>query len=78
MVAKYMITKEEEYMAETCKIGGFAFIAPFGKVIFSIPYVELFAVTISQLLYAMLAISFACIGMMLIFKGKEILREKEI
>lgn len=72
-----MITKEEEYKAEICKIGGFAFIAPLGKVTLSIPYAELFEIPISHSLYLALVISFACIGVMLIFKGTEILREKE-
>lgn len=71
-----MITKEDEYIAETCKIGGFAFIVPFGKVILSIPYIELFALPISHILYIAFTFLLTCIGVFMIFKGKEILREK--
>jgi len=35
-----MITKEQEYIADILKIAGFAFCAPFGKVILSYPYLR--------------------------------------
>ena len=71
-----MITKEEEYIAEVCKISGFAFIAPLGKVFLSIPYIELSKMTISHMLYIIVIFLLACIGITMIFNGKEILREK--
>lgn len=71
-----MISKEDEYKAEICKITGFALIAPLAKVILNIPFAELSETTISHLLYLFLVISFGSIGIMLIFKGTEILREK--
>ena len=69
-----MVTKEEEYMAEICKITGFAFIAPFGKEMLNIPYIELFNIPSSHLLYMIFTLLLACVGMNLIFKGKEIVR----
>ena len=71
-----MITKEDEYLSEICKIGGFAFIAPFGKVFLSISYIELSEMTTSHMLYITVTFLLACIGIMMIFNGKEILREK--
>lgn len=71
-----MITKEDEYTAEICKIGGFAFVAPFGKVILSFPYLELFELTSSQMLYIAFTISLACIGVLMINSGRDRLKEK--
>ena len=69
-----MLTKEDEYVAEICKIGGLALIAPFGKEILNIPYIELFNIPSSHLLYMIFTLLLACVGINLIFKGKEILR----
>lgn len=74
---KKMITKEEEYMAEICKIGGFALIAPFGKEMLNITCLELFNNSNSHLLYIVFTLLLACTGINMIFKGKEILRERE-
>ena len=70
-----MLTKEDEYIAEICKIGGLALIAPFGQVMLSLPYIELFTLPSSHLLYIVFTLLLVCIGMGMIFKGKEILRE---
>ncbi len=72
-----MITKQEEYMAEVCKIGGFALIAPFGKEMLNVTYIELFNIPSSHLLYVIFTLSLACIGVYIIFNGTEFLREKE-
>ena len=71
-----MITKEEEYKAEVCKIGGFALIAPFGKVMLNIPYIELFSLSNSHLLYIATTMLLGIIGIIMIFNGKDILKEK--
>ncbi|OGI18570.1 MAG: hypothetical protein A3B68_02260 [Candidatus Melainabacteria bacterium RIFCSPHIGHO2_02_FULL_34_12] len=73
---KIMITKEDEYKAEVCKIGGLALIAPFGKEMLNVPYIELFNIQSSHLLYMIFTLLLACIGINMIFKGTEILREK--
>ena len=67
-----MITKEEEYMAEVSKIGGFALIAPFGKTMLNIPFIELFPIRISHLLYIATIMLLAVIGIIMIFSGKDI------
>jgi len=72
-----VITKQEEYMAEVCKIGGFALIAPFGKEMLNVTYIELFNIPSSHLLYVIFTLSLACIGVYIIFNGTEFLREKE-
>ena len=69
-----MVTKEDEYIADVSKIGGFALIAPFGKEMLNIPYIELFNIPSSHLLYMIFTLLLACVGINLIFKGKEILR----
>gem|GEM_PF-6430954 len=64
-------------MAEVCKIGGFALIAPFGKEMLNVTYIELFNIPSSHLLYVIFTLSLACIGVYIIFNGTEFLREKE-
>ena len=71
-----MINKEDEYKAEICKIGGFAFIAPLGKETLNIPYIELFEVSNSHLLYIFLVFAFAYIGIYMILKGTELMTER--
>ncbi len=71
-----MITKEDEYKAEICKIGGLAFIAPLGKETLNIPYIELFEASFSHILYIVLITSFAGIGIYMILKGTELMRER--
>ena len=71
-----MVTKEDEYIADVSKIGGFALIAPFAKEMLKVPYIELFEIPTSHLIYMFLTLLLACIGMHMIFKGKEILREE--
>ena len=72
-----MITKDREYIAEIFKIAGFAFVAPFGKLVLGIPYFSLEKITIESLLNVVLTFSFACIGIILIVTGSNILRAKE-
>ena len=69
-----MVTKEDEYIADVSKIGGFALIAPFGKEMLSFPYIELFNISSSHLLYIVFTLLLAFIGVFMILKGKEILR----
>lgn len=71
-----MITKEDEYKADVCKIGGFGLITPFGREMLNIPYIELFNIPSSHLLYVIFTLSLACIGVYMIFNGTEFLREK--
>ncbi len=71
-----MINKEDEYKAEVFKIGGFALIAPFGKEMLNVPFIELFNIQSSHLLYMIFTLLLAYIGVNLLFNGKEILREK--
>lgn len=77
IIFSLMITKEAEYVSEVCKIAGFAFIAPFGKETLDIPYTELFNIPNSHLLYMTFTLLLACIGINIIFKGKEILKENK-
>ena len=69
-----MITREGEYIAEIFKIGGFAFIAPFGKVMLGVPYLELDQITAEYLLYFSLTLFLAIFGIILLFKGIELMR----
>ena len=69
-----MIAEEQKYIAEIFKIGGFAFIAPFGKVVLGIPYFRLIDITIESLLTFALTFSLAIIGIMLIHEGIKLLR----
>ena len=73
-----MVTKEQEYTAEVLKIAGFAFIAPFGKLILGIPFFRMHDITIDSILFFIFTFSLCCFGIMLMFKGKELLREYDI
>ena len=70
-----MATKEGEYIAELFKIAGFASLAPFGKLTLGIPYFELDHITIESLLYLVLTLSFAIFGIVLLYKGTELMRD---
>lgn len=72
-----MVTKEQEYRAEILKISGFAFLAPFGKIALSILYLSLSDLTINTLLYIILTLGLAVIGIIFLLDGINLVKEKD-
>lgn len=75
IILTIMISEEQKYIAEIFKIGGFALIAPLGKVILGIPYLTFEDLTIEFIMYFIQTLCFAIWGIILMRKGKELLRE---
>ena len=66
---------EEEYLAEICKISGFALMSPLGKLVLDIPDISLSNLTCQFFIYVGLSILLFFIGLIMILNGYGIVYE---
>ena len=67
---------EEEYLAEICKIAGFALMSPMGKLVLDIPGIDFSNLSCQFFIYLGLSTLLFFIGLILIVSGYGIVYEK--
>jgi len=71
-----MVSEENKYFAEVYKVIGFAFMAPFGRVILSIPSLKLSDLSFGFLVYTFLSLFLVYVGAIILLKGSEFVIER--
>lgn len=66
-----MVTKDE-YKISICKAAGFGLMAPFGKVILSIPDLEFFRLSFNFYIFFFISFVLAICATIILVKGYEI------